>query len=121
VLKDRIYELLRSKMREIKVASQQPYNQVVLDFLNEVFVTHSSEFWQSGVKKLLEDKFIMGLAEQESGPLFSLRDLIDSHALLSRFQQISAINLRNDAVSVLLSSSSELFVDRSAVQFPRRC
>lgn len=109
VLKDRIYELLRTKMREIKVASQQPYNQVVLDFLNEVFVINSSEFWQSGVKKLLEDKFLMGLSQQESGPLSSLRDLIDSHALVGRFQQISAITLRNDAVNVLLSGSSELY------------
>lgn len=111
VLKDKIYGLLRSKMREIKVASQQPYNQVVLDYLNDVFVVHSSEFWQSGVKKLLEDKFVMGLSTQESGPLFSLLEFIDSYALLARFQQISAISLRSDAVNVLLSASSELYGD----------
>jgi uncharacterized protein YqgQ len=97
-------------MRREKAASEEPHKQLVLEFLNHVFV-NSPDFWLAKLKSMIASKFQMALSDAErDDSSLSLRTLVDVNALLVRFESIAAVQLRQDAVQVLESEASELYV-----------
>ena len=157
-------EFLRNEMKEIKIARQHPYNNLVLKFINCVFPKginrrtidftkvlanqplhlcqptanklqffrgskvesgeeeeevidtsiqekvlnvdslNSPKFWSVEIKKIIEEKFLSSLTEEESSEEIDVRTLIDIPHLIRRLCQQTGIKLSKQALSELSAS-----------------
>jgi len=75
VAKHEMNERLRAKMKELKLALQEPYKDVVIDYLNTLFGTseRSKTYWNQHLKRLILTNFPVGLSIEESDVEYDLK------------------------------------------------
>lgn len=120
IMKDDIKEKLRVTMQRVRVPSEEPYRLALLQYLNSVFVTSSSDYWDIEFPVLLREKFSV----PDTDPLFSserskqpILELLDKNDLITRFQQLSGVKLTRGAVDLLQLGTSELYAgNRSSLE-----
>lgn len=112
ILKDEIKAQLRITMQRVRVPSEEPYRLTLLQYLNNIFVTASSQYWDIEFPTRLREKFHV----PDEDPIFSstekvpILDLIDKVDLLTRFQQLCGVKLTRGAIDLLQLGTSELYV-----------
>lgn len=82
--KHEIHELLRNKLKETKLALQEPYKGVVVDYLNIVFgkSSESSEYWRNTLKRKMNVFFPHALEIEELDVTCDLQDYFRGKKLM---------------------------------------
>jgi len=110
VLKDKINEQMRLTMKLYKIPVDEPYREVVVNFLNQIFVTQREDFWTKDVKQLVINKFLFGLTDEELSVQHNLLSQTNIPNLISRLGDLTEIIIKPDSIPVLEYGSS-LIVD----------
>lgn len=98
-------------MKHVRVPSEGPYRQAVIDYLNDVFVTSPSLYWGKHVSKVLLAKFGVNLPKTWKGT--AILNQIDRGILIGRFEELSGVKLAAGAAQLLQLGTSLLHVTRS--------
>lgn len=119
ILKDGIRARLRTTTRKLKVPASEPYRQIVINFLNEIFVRDKVSFWTQHIKLLIKEKFHHEFPAPLSSPQHSLLQEFDVADLVNRFQYLANIKLKANAVA-LLQYGTTFLVDNDLIKLGTR-
>jgi len=99
LIKEETHRSMRSKMFEVSVPSDEPFNQIVVEEMNIILGNHekSEEFWKLSSKELFLKKYGTGLKVNEIDRSYDLRESLDVPLLISVILSSLKIKLRHIA------------------------
>jgi hypothetical protein len=74
-IKNNLRWKLREKMKQIALPLEEPYRRLVIDYLNLVFgnTKNSDEYWDTWLKKDVENNFSHSLTDEEKASSYHLK------------------------------------------------
>lgn len=107
VLKCMLRGQWRKRMQEVRICTETPFAEAVLDLLNIVACksTLSKQFWCSQIKTELVAKFRDGLSPRELSPDYDLVCSIELQSLVERFCSLVGVQLDPHYVDVLTQAN----------------
>jgi hypothetical protein len=88
-MKNVIRKRFRDKIRALRVPSEAPYYQLVLDFINTYLINPQIKLWDTEFKRIMLSQFPNSLTESDMDS--NIMDNVDRKILFSRFLDLSAI------------------------------
>lgn len=114
VMKDQLRQVMRARMREVQVPSDEPFKEAIVQLLNSLLSNDKSSdlFWKEELKELLQQKYEVCLSPEELDGDFHLRESVELRCFFALIFSLTGIRLGEDAFAQLLMNYSEfLFVD----------
>jgi len=105
VLKNLMRHELRNRVREIKIAAQEPYLELAIDFFNKILgnkkniVEESKRFWNVLLKRETLKRFKRSLSKKEASLEFDLQGKMKPYLplLFDHLQQLTGVTLTKQA------------------------
>lgn len=107
VLKCMLRGQWRKRMQEVRICTETPFAEAVLDLLNIVTCknSHSKQFWCTQIKAELTTKFCVGLSARELSSDYDLMNSIELQSLVERFCSLVGVQLDPHFVEVLTQAN----------------
>lgn len=102
--------MLRRKMEETTLPSEEPYRRELIDYFNLVLGKRpeSDHFWKVEIKRVLGRKFVNGLSTDEAAADYNLKRDVSMLTVFTRLQTIMGVRLAVKALQQLAMSPDSL-------------
>jgi len=115
VLKRLLQDRMRTLMDQVAIPSDEPFKDLAVRFLNEVFYAspaesaHTTDFWTTRIKQQLDERFELLLTDEERATTHDLRHSLCMKAVFISLARKASIRLSPEASQDLLASSGGNF------------
>eukprot|EP01119_Soliformovum_irregulare_P004749 TRINITY_DN1583_c0_g2_i2.p1 TRINITY_DN1583_c0_g2~~TRINITY_DN1583_c0_g2_i2.p1 ORF type:complete len:871 (-),score=219.97 TRINITY_DN1583_c0_g2_i2:150-2762(-) len=104
VVKDRMKSMMRDRMHEVRVPSDEPFREAIVSVFNLMLGQNKSSnlYWLDEVKDQIREKFVKCLSPAEESDTFNLKDAVDIRFLLMMILELTGIQIQKKASTHLL-------------------